>query len=113
MVRLLQLGIALDPRDCFSSYNADHIYQLAIEFYPQDFADHKQLLLRSQLPYYERHVLRNFDFRVPSLAKLLEMLVTRRLEKQYTMIICRLIRPLLTLSVSACHSYYKESIFRQ
>ncbi|CAN0829480.1 Zinc finger MYM-type protein 1 [Linum grandiflorum] len=98
-VRLLQLGAALDPRDSFSSFNADHIYELAVEFYPQDFADHEQLLLRSQLPYYERHVVRNSDFKVPSLAKLLEMLVTRRLEEQYTMI-CRLIRLLLTLPVS-------------
>ncbi|CAN0875243.1 Zinc finger MYM-type protein 1 [Linum grandiflorum] len=98
-VRSLQLGVALDPRDSFSSYNADHIYQLAVQFYPQDFADHEQLLLPSQLPYYERHVVRNSNFKVPSLAKLLEMLVKRRLKEQYTMI-CRLILLLLTLSVS-------------
>ncbi|CAN0924744.1 hypothetical protein LINGRAHAP2_LOCUS34362 [Linum grandiflorum] len=98
-VRLLQLGATLDPRDYFSSYNANHIYQLAVEFYHQDYADHEQLLLRSQLPYYKRHVVRNSDFKVPSLAKLLEMLVIRRLEEQYTMI-CRLIRLLLTLPVS-------------
>ncbi|CAN0925417.1 Zinc finger MYM-type protein 1 [Linum grandiflorum] len=95
-VRLLQLGVALDPRDSLSLYNAYHIYQLAVEFYPQDFADHEQLLLRSQLPYYECHVVRNSDFKVPSVAKLLEMLLKRRLEEQYTMI-CRLIRLPLTL----------------
>ncbi|CAN0925728.1 hypothetical protein LINGRAHAP2_LOCUS34921 [Linum grandiflorum] len=98
-VRLLQSGAALDHKDSFSSYNAYHIYQLAVEFYPRDFADHEQLLLRSQLPYYERHVVRNSDFKLPSLAKLLEMLVKRRLEEQYTMI-CRLICLLLALPVS-------------
>ncbi|CAN0919879.1 hypothetical protein LINGRAHAP2_LOCUS31710, partial [Linum grandiflorum] len=99
IVRLLQLGAALDPREYFSSFNADHIYQLVVDFYPQDFSHHEQLSLRSQLPYYEHHVVRNSDFKVSSLAKLLEMLVTKRLEEQYTMI-CRLIRLLLTLLVS-------------
>ncbi|CAN0846966.1 Zinc finger MYM-type protein 1 [Linum grandiflorum] len=78
MVWLLRLGAALDPRDSFSSFNKDHIYELAVEFYPQDFADHEKLLLRSQLPYYERHVVCNSDFKVPSLAKLLEMLVKKK-----------------------------------
>ncbi|CAN1164445.1 Zinc finger MYM-type protein 1 [Linum perenne] len=38
-VRLLQLSAALDPKDSFKSFNEDHIYQLAVEFYPQDFND--------------------------------------------------------------------------
>ncbi|CAN1787397.1 Zinc finger MYM-type protein 1 [Linum perenne] len=98
-VRLLQLSAALDPKDSFKSFNEDHIYQLAVEFYPQDFNDQERLIMRSELPYYAKRVVRSRDFEVPSLAKLMEILVTRRLEKQY-MMICRLIRLILTLPVS-------------
>ncbi|CAN1215496.1 hypothetical protein LINPERPRIM_LOCUS247 [Linum perenne] len=98
-IRLLQLSAALDPKDSFKSFNEDHIYQLAIEFYPQDFNDQERLIMRSELPYYAERVVRSPDFQVPSLAKLMEILVTRRLEKQY-MMICRLIRLILTLPVS-------------
>ncbi|CAN1269428.1 hypothetical protein LINPERPRIM_LOCUS13580 [Linum perenne] len=98
-VRLLQLSAALDPKDSFKSFNEDHIYQLAVEFYPQDFNDQERLIMRSELPYYAERVVRSPDFEVPSLAKLMEILVTRRLEKQY-MMICRLIRLILTLPVS-------------
>ncbi|CAN1254409.1 hypothetical protein LINPERPRIM_LOCUS8646 [Linum perenne] len=98
-VRLLQLSAALDPKDSFKSFNEDHIYQLAVEFYPQDFNDQERLIMRSELPYYAERVVRSPDFEVPSLAILMEILVTRRLEKQY-MMICRLIRLILTLLVS-------------
>ncbi|CAN1768419.1 hypothetical protein LINPERHAP1_LOCUS10630 [Linum perenne] len=99
-IRLLQVSAALDPKDSFTSFNEDHIYQLAIEFYPQYFNDQERLIMRSELPYYAaERVVRSPDFEVPSLAKLMEILVTRRLEKQY-MMICRLIRLVLTLPVS-------------
>ncbi|CAN1844821.1 hypothetical protein LINPERHAP1_LOCUS37604 [Linum perenne] len=98
-VRLLQLSAALDPKDSFKSFSEDHIYQLAIEIYPQDFNDQERLIMLSELPYYAERVVRSPDFEVPLLAKLMEILVTRRLEKQY-MMICRLIRLVLTLPVS-------------
>ncbi|CAN1286332.1 Zinc finger MYM-type protein 1 [Linum perenne] len=98
-VRLLQLSDALDPKDSFKSFNEDHIYQLAVEFYPQDFNDQERLIMRSELPYYAERVVRSPDFEVPSLAKLMEILVTKILEKQY-MMICRLICLILTQPVS-------------
>ncbi|CAN1337411.1 hypothetical protein LINPERPRIM_LOCUS37588 [Linum perenne] len=98
-VRLLQLSAALDPKDSFKSFNEDHIYQLAVEFYPQDFNNQERLIMRSELPYYAERVIHSPDFEVPSLAKLMEILVTRRLEKQY-MMICKLIRLILTLPLS-------------
>ncbi|CAN0881972.1 hypothetical protein LINGRAHAP2_LOCUS14536, partial [Linum grandiflorum] len=70
-----------------------------MNFYPQNFGDHKQFILHSQLSYYEHHVVRNSNFKVSFVAKLSKMLVTKRLEDQYTMK-CRLVRLLLTLPVS-------------
>ncbi|CAN1841426.1 Zinc finger MYM-type protein 1 [Linum perenne] len=98
-IRLLQLSVALDPKDSFKAFNADHICQLAEEFYPKDFDGRDILTLKTELPYYSEHVVRNSEFEVSSLAKLMEKLVTRRLDVQYIMI-CQLIRLVLTLTVS-------------
>ncbi|CAN1144692.1 Zinc finger MYM-type protein 1 [Linum perenne] len=98
-IRLLQLSVALDPKDSFKAFNADHICQLAEEFYPKDFDGRDILTLKTELPYYSEHVVRNSEFEVSSLAKLMEKLVRRRLDVQY-IIICRLIRLVLTLPVS-------------
>ncbi|CAN1350330.1 Zinc finger MYM-type protein 1 [Linum perenne] len=98
-IRLLQLSAALDPKDSFKAFNADHICELAEEFYPKDFDGHDILILKSELSLYTEHVVRNSEFEVSSLAKLMEKLVTRRLDVQYIMI-CRLIRLVLTLPVS-------------
>ncbi|CAN1314141.1 Zinc finger MYM-type protein 1 [Linum perenne] len=76
-IRLLQLSAALDPKDSFKAFNADHICELAEEFYPKDFDGHDILILKSELPFYTEHVVRNSEFEVSSLAKLMEKLVTR------------------------------------
>ncbi|CAN1346528.1 hypothetical protein LINPERPRIM_LOCUS40784 [Linum perenne] len=106
-IRLLQLSAALDPKDSFKAFNADHICELAEEFYPKDFDGHDILILKSELPFYTEHVVRNSEFEVSSLAKLMEKLVTRRLDVQYIMI-CRLIRLVLKI---VFNSYYRKSIF--
>src|SRR5262249_2201658 len=36
-IELLTLSAALDPTDCFKSFNVDNICNLALKFYPADF----------------------------------------------------------------------------
>ncbi|CAN1815690.1 Zinc finger MYM-type protein 1 [Linum perenne] len=98
-VRLLQLSVALDPSNSFRSFNSDHIYKLAEEFYPQDFQYNELIALEGELKYYDTHVVGSDEFQVSSLAKLLEKLVESGMERHYIMI-CRLIRLVLTLPVS-------------
>ncbi|CAN1779064.1 Zinc finger MYM-type protein 1, partial [Linum perenne] len=98
-VRLLQLSVALDPNNSFRSFNADDIYKLAEEFYPQDFQYSEMIALEGALKYYDTHVVGSDEFHVSSLAKLLEKLVESGMERHY-MMICRLIRLVLTLPVS-------------
>ncbi|CAN1249004.1 hypothetical protein LINPERPRIM_LOCUS6953 [Linum perenne] len=98
-IRLLQLSVALDPRNSFCSFNEEDIYKLAEEFYPQDFEDNEMHCLRSELRFYKTHVVQNQEYTVPSLAKLLEKLVETRMDLHYTMI-SRLMRLVLMLPVS-------------
>ncbi|CAN1326398.1 hypothetical protein LINPERPRIM_LOCUS33811, partial [Linum perenne] len=48
-VRLLQLSVALDPSNSFRSFNADDIYKLAEEFYPEDFQYNELIALEGEL----------------------------------------------------------------
>ncbi|CAN1732426.1 Zinc finger MYM-type protein 1, partial [Linum perenne] len=98
-VRLLQLSVALDPSNSFRSFNSDHIYKLAEEFYPQDFQYNELIALEGELKYYDTHVVGSDEFQVSSLAKLLEKHVELGMERHYIMI-CRRIRLVLTLPVS-------------
>ncbi|CAH9106730.1 unnamed protein product [Cuscuta europaea] len=98
-VRLLQLSVALDPKNSFESYNADHIYKLDVELYPDDFEPHERNALMSELTLYPAHVVKDSQFQVSTLAKLCEMLVKTRKAENFKMI-TRLIRLVLTLSVS-------------
>ncbi|CAN1301901.1 Zinc finger MYM-type protein 1 [Linum perenne] len=98
-IRLLQLSVALDPRNSFCSFNEEYIYKLAEEFYPKDFEDYEMHCLRSELRFYNTHVVQNQEYTVPSLAKLLEKLVETGMDLHYKMI-SRLMRLVLTLPVS-------------
>ncbi|CAH9109630.1 unnamed protein product [Cuscuta europaea] len=98
-VRLLELSVALDPRNSFESFNADHIYNLAVEFYPDDFEQHERNALKSELTFYHIHVAQNSQFQVPTLSHLCEMLVKTRKADDFKML-TRLIRLVLTLPVS-------------
>ncbi|CAN1294726.1 hypothetical protein LINPERPRIM_LOCUS22576 [Linum perenne] len=98
-IRLLQLSVALDPRNSFCSFNEEDIYKVAEEFYPQDFEDYEMHSLRSELRFYKTHVVQNQEYTVPSLAKLLEKLVETGMDLHYTMI-SRLMCLVLTLPVS-------------
>ncbi|CAN1288841.1 hypothetical protein LINPERPRIM_LOCUS20008 [Linum perenne] len=98
-VRLLQLSVALDPKDSFRSFNEGDIYKLAEEVYPQDLEDYEMHCLRSELRFYNTHVVHNQEYAVSSLAMLLEKLVETRMDLHYKMI-CRLMRLVLTLPVS-------------
>ncbi|CAH9113588.1 unnamed protein product [Cuscuta europaea] len=98
-VRLLELSVALDPRNSFESFNADHIYNLAVEFYPDDFEQHERNALKSELTFYHIHVAQNTQFQVPTLSHLCEMLVKTRKADDFKML-TRLIRLVLTLPVS-------------
>ncbi|CAH9141984.1 unnamed protein product [Cuscuta epithymum] len=98
-VRLLELSVALDPSNSFESFNADHIYKLAVEFYPDDFEQHERNALMSELTYYHAHVVQNSQFEVPTLSRLCEMLVKTRKAEDFKML-TRLIRLVLTLPVS-------------
>ncbi|CAN1294675.1 Zinc finger MYM-type protein 1 [Linum perenne] len=98
-VRLLQLSVALDPKYSFRSFSEGDIYKLAEEFYPQDFEEYEMHCLRSELRFYNTHVVHNQEYGVSSLAMLLEKLVETRMDLHYKMI-CRLMRLVLTLPVS-------------
>ncbi|CAN1222336.1 hypothetical protein LINGRAPRIM_LOCUS548 [Linum grandiflorum] len=98
-VQLLQLSVALDPRNSYHSFSEDDICKLAKEFYSQDFDSYDLHSLKSELRFYHTHVVDNQEYEVHSLSKLLEKLVETGMDLHFKLV-CRLMRLVLTLPVS-------------
>ncbi|XP_050255249.1 uncharacterized protein LOC126701171 [Quercus robur] len=97
---LVILSSALNPKDAFRLFKIVHICNLVKKYYPQDFTEHEQELLESQLQYYELDVIKHPDFQnMSTISELCRGLKTSGKSKIY-FLIDRLIRLVLTLSVS-------------
>ena len=59
---LVILSAALNPKDAFRLFKIVDICNLVKKYYPQDFTEHEQELLESQLQYYELDVIKHSDF---------------------------------------------------
>nr|XP_023876407.1 zinc finger protein 862-like [Quercus suber] len=59
---LVILSLALNPKDAFRLFKIGHICNLVKKYYPQDFTEHEQELLESQLLHYELDVINHLDF---------------------------------------------------
>ncbi|XP_065638601.1 uncharacterized protein LOC112006702 [Quercus suber] len=59
---LVILSSALNPKDAFRLFKIVHICNLVKKYYPQDFTEHEQELLESQLQHYELDVIKHLDF---------------------------------------------------
>nr|XP_023870530.1 E3 SUMO-protein ligase KIAA1586-like [Quercus suber] len=59
---LVILSSALNPKDAFRLFKIVHICNLVKKYYPQDFTEHEQELLESQLQHYELDVIKHPDF---------------------------------------------------
>uniref|UniRef100_A0A803KWZ5 HAT C-terminal dimerisation domain-containing protein n=1 Tax=Chenopodium quinoa TaxID=63459 RepID=A0A803KWZ5_CHEQI len=97
---LLILSAALNPRDGYKSFNIEHIFKLARDFYPIDFTEHEKDHLSYELQHYWldipiHPVLKNLT----TLGDLCQGLVTTEKIKDYPLV-SRLIRLVLTLPAS-------------
>ncbi|XP_030949843.1 zinc finger MYM-type protein 1-like, partial [Quercus lobata] len=59
---LVILSSTLNPKDAFRLFKIVYICNLVKKYYPQDFTEHEQELLESQLRHYELDVIKHPDF---------------------------------------------------
>lgn len=64
MVKLLVFSSALDPTDCFKSFDAEAICKLACTYYADDYSENDKLHLKFQLEYYIVDVSVHYEFQV-------------------------------------------------
>ncbi|XP_050259691.1 uncharacterized protein LOC126704710 [Quercus robur] len=94
------LSSALNPNDAFRLSKIVDICNLVKKYYPQDFTEHEQELLESQLRHYELDVIKHPDFQnMSTISELCRGLKISGKSKIY-FLIDRLIRLVLTLPVS-------------
>ncbi|KAK4579718.1 hypothetical protein RGQ29_029397 [Quercus rubra] len=97
---LVILSSVLNPKDAFRLFKIVDICNLVKKYYPQDFTEHEQELLESQLRHYELDVIKHPDFQnISTISELCRGLKISRKSKIY-FLIDRLIRLVLTLPVS-------------
>ncbi|KAL8556321.1 hypothetical protein ACS0TY_003944 [Phlomoides rotata] len=98
-VELLSLSVTLYPKNSFESFNSDDICKLARKFYPGDFTDQDIVSLEYELIHYKHDVIMKQEFQVYTLVELCQLLTKSGRSNVYVML-TRLIRLVLTLSVS-------------
>nr|XP_023873801.1 uncharacterized protein LOC111986410 [Quercus suber] len=97
---LVILSSALNPKDAFRLFKIVHICNLVKKYYPQDFTEHEQELLESQLQHYELDVIKLPDFQnMSTISELCRGLKISGKSNIY-FLIDRLICLVLTLPVS-------------
>ena len=97
---LVIFSSALNPKDAFRLFKIVDICNLVKKYYPQDFTEHEQELLESQLRHYELDVIKHQDFQnMSTISELCRGLKISGKSKIY-FLIDRLIRLVLTLPVS-------------
>ena len=97
---LVILSSALNLKDAFRLFKIVHICNLVKKYYPQDFTEHEQELLQSQLQHYEHDVIKHPDFQnMSTISELCRGLQISGKSKIY-FLIDRLIRLVLTLPIS-------------
>ena len=100
ITELVILSSALNPKDTFRLFKIIHICNLVKKYYHQDFTEHEQELLESQLQHYEVDVIKHPDFQnMSTISELCRGLQISGKSKIY-FLIYRLIRLVLTLPVS-------------
>ncbi|GAV77547.1 Dimer_Tnp_hAT domain-containing protein, partial [Cephalotus follicularis] len=99
-VEIIILTSALNPRDNYKSFDCDEIYNLVDKFYSLDFTKQEKIILKCQLQHYQFDVIHHPDMQnLSTVTELRQKLVeTRKTEIYY--LIDRLLRLVLTLSVS-------------
>ncbi|GJW07729.1 zinc finger MYM-type protein 1-like protein [Tanacetum coccineum] len=101
VTELLRLTVALDPR---KSFNIDDICKLVMKFYPSDFTSQEKIQLKGELQHYELDVHNHPRLKkVSKLSALCKCLHEIGKSKSYPLV-DRLIRLILTLSVSTASS---------
>ncbi|KAL6526462.1 hypothetical protein OROGR_015552 [Orobanche gracilis] len=99
-IKLLQFSGALDPKDNFMSFQADHIYNLAHDFYPSDFTHQEMYCLKIQLQHYTLDIPSHESFQnMSTIAQLCRGLTETSKARDYSLI-DRLIRLVCTLPVT-------------
>ena len=98
--KLVIFSSTLNLKDAFRLFKIVHICNLVKKYYPQDFTEHEQELLESQLRHYELDVIKHQDFQnMSTISELCRGLKISGKSKIY-FLIDRLIRLVLTLPVS-------------
>ncbi|KAB2025674.1 hypothetical protein ES319_D06G166600v1 [Gossypium barbadense] len=112
-VELLTLTIALDPNEFFKLFDIDKICILVNKFYPEYFSQQERERLSYELKHYELDVCKHPNLRkISTLSKLCRSLVESGKSIMYPLV-DRLIRLILTLSVSTTsseHDFLRSSL---
>lgn len=90
----------MDPRDKFKLFDVDGIYNLAEKFYPNDFSGQELHYLKCQLEHYKLDIINHERFQDISTISELCRVLTETGKAHHYHLIDRLIRLVLTLSVS-------------
>ena len=99
-MELLRLSLALEPREALKSFRSSDLYLLVENFYPQDFTDYDKQVLKKELYHFEHNVVQDPEFKeLKSLFELSQWLVRTR-NSEYYKLVYRIVRLVLTLSVS-------------
>ncbi|XP_023895638.1 uncharacterized protein LOC112007517 [Quercus suber] len=62
-VELLNLSLALDPKEARESFRSIDILLLVSKFYPKDFTNQEMKFLKTEVDHYEHNVVRHPDFK--------------------------------------------------
>ena len=100
MVELLDLSLALDPKEARESFRSIDILLLVSKFYLKDFKNQEMIHLKVEVDHYEHNVVRHPDFKkLSSISELCQWLVKTRKSLFYPYIY-RLITLVITLQIS-------------
>nr|XP_017250691.1 PREDICTED: uncharacterized protein LOC108221313 [Daucus carota subsp. sativus] len=99
-VELLVLSSALDPTDCYKSFDIEAICRLACSYYPDDFSENDKLHLKFQLEHYILDVSQHPEFQILTTISELCQLLNKTKKSDIYPLLDRLIRLVLTLPVS-------------
>ncbi|GAV62473.1 Dimer_Tnp_hAT domain-containing protein, partial [Cephalotus follicularis] len=98
-LKLIVLSSVLNPKDSYGSFDCDKICNLVEKFYPLDFTEQENILLKCQLQHYQFDVVNHPDMQTLCIiAELCRKLVETGKSKIYYLI-DRLLRLILTLPV--------------
>ncbi|XP_061365769.1 uncharacterized protein LOC133309045 [Gastrolobium bilobum] len=111
-MELLSLSSSLDLKNGYKAFNVDDICNLVEKYYPLDFSEQERISLNCQLKHFHKDIPKNSELQnLSSISELCQGLAKTRKSNSYHLV-DRLIRLILTLSVSTASSEHAFSAMK-